>query len=383
MELETDHIPRALETITDVHSSVSFIVSEPSNARSPDRLEAERQALATLDHPNIAKVVDAGTTEAGRPFFFMERAQGTPLTEFCEVRQLAIAGRLALFRQICLAIAHAHEKGIVHRNLKPDSILIDWLDGRPVAKVVDFGLAKAVNAVAFTEHTLLSALGTMAGTPLYMAPEQAGPNARDADARADVYALGAILFELLTGTTPIQAETFKSATLGEILQAIRENRSPAPSELWRGPTRLQRLPATRRIELDEVGPFVRRELDRIAMKRNSEGSGSTVWPNAAQALARDLEQIPIQDGGARRTSTADRRSRMSVGRRDRRLISAGLVLAAAAIGAMSIRPPVRVQAGRAANASTGGAAQMRFMRMRRRETVYYCEQGFDRQIVVK
>ena len=168
------------------------------------RFESERQALALMDHPNIAKVLDAGTTETGGPFFVMELVKGIPLTDYCDQHRLGLLERLALFRQICSAVQHAHQKGIIHRDLKPSNILVESHDGRPVPKVIDFGLAKATSGLQLTEQSLFTAFGTVAGTPLYMAPEQATFNALDVDTRADIYALGVILYELLTGSTPIR-----------------------------------------------------------------------------------------------------------------------------------------------------------------------------------
>ncbi|MBX9625746.1 MAG: serine/threonine protein kinase, partial [Gemmataceae bacterium] len=160
------------------------------------RFEAERQAIALMDHPHIAKLLDAGTTETGSPFFVMELVKGVPLTEFCDQYRLTVPDRLALFQQICSAVQHAHQKGVIHRDLKPSNILVESHDGKPVPKVIDFGLAKAVGPVPLADQSVYTAFGSVLGTPLYMAPEQATFNAVDVDTRADVYALGVLLYEL-------------------------------------------------------------------------------------------------------------------------------------------------------------------------------------------
>ena len=193
------------------------------------RFESERQALALMDHPNIARVLDAGSTEAGRPFFVMELVKGIPITEYCDRHRLGLPERLALVRQICSAVQHAHQKGIIHRDLKPSNILVESHDDKPVPKVIDFGLAKATSGLRLTEQSLFTAFGSVAGTPLYMAPEQASFNALDVDTRADIYSLGVILYELLTGSTPIRRETMQKAALDEILRVIREDEPPTPS----------------------------------------------------------------------------------------------------------------------------------------------------------
>ena len=212
------------------------------------RFEAERQALALMDHPNIARVFDAGTTESGRPFFVMELVKGIPVTSYCDEHRLDLAARLVLFRQICSAVQHAHQKGIIHRDLKPTNILVESHDGKPVPKVIDFGLAKATSGLQLSEHSLFSAFGTVAGTPLYMAPEQASFNALDVDTRADIYALGVILYELLTGSTPIERDTFRLAALDEMLRVIREVEPPTPSSRISSSGTLPNLAASRHTE---------------------------------------------------------------------------------------------------------------------------------------
>jgi serine/threonine protein kinase len=193
------------------------------------RFEAERQALALMDHPNIAKVLDAGTTEAGRPFFVMELVRGVPVTDFCDRAALTTRQRLELFAQVCQAVQHAHQKGVIHRDLKPSNVLVTLYDGVPVPKVIDFGIAKAVGA-ARTDRTVYTGLAQVVGTPLYMSPEQAELSALDVDTRSDVYALGVLLYELLTGTTPFDPDRFRSAGFDEVRRMIREDEPPRPSQ---------------------------------------------------------------------------------------------------------------------------------------------------------
>ena len=201
------------------------------------RFEAERQALAMMDHPNIAKVLDAGATPSGRPYFVMELVRGVPITDYCDTHNLDMRDRQELFLPVCQAIQHAHQKGIIHRDITPSNILVTLHDGLPVPKVIDFGIAKATST-QLTEKTLFTRYDQMIGTPAYMSPEQAEMSGLDIDTRTDIYSLGVLLYELLTGTTPFSKNTLANAALGEIQRIIREQEPPKPS------TRLSDLSST-------------------------------------------------------------------------------------------------------------------------------------------
>jgi eukaryotic-like serine/threonine-protein kinase len=192
------------------------------------RFEAERQAIALMDHPNIARALDAGATAAGRPYFVMELVQGIPITDFCDQNQLPTRERLQLFMKVCRAVQHAHQKGVIHRDIKPSNVLVTQHDGEPVPKVIDFGVAKALGQ-KLTAKTLFTAFNHMIGTPAYMSPEQAALSGLDIDTRADIYSLGVLLYELLTGVTPFDAETFRKAAMDEVRRMIQETEPPKPS----------------------------------------------------------------------------------------------------------------------------------------------------------
>jgi serine/threonine protein kinase/WD40 repeat protein len=230
------------------------------------RFEAERQALAMMDHVNIARVFDAGATESGRPYFVMELVHGVPITKYCDDNHLTPRERLELFMPVCQAIQHAHQKGIIHRDIKPSNVMITLYDGKPVPKVIDFGVAKATEQ-KLTERTLFTQYGTMVGTLEYMSPEQAEMSALGVDTRSDIYSLGVLLYELLTGSTPLSHKRVKEAAYGEVLRMIKEEEPPRPStRLSESGEALASISAQRRMEPAKLATLLRGELDWIVMK---------------------------------------------------------------------------------------------------------------------
>ena len=230
------------------------------------RFEAERQALAMLDHVGIAKVFDAGTTETHRPYFVMELVHGLPITHYCDESRLCPRERAELFMAVCHAVHHAHQKGIIHRDLKPSNILVASYDGRPVPKIIDFGVAKATNQ-PLTQRTLFTNFGALIGTLEYMAPEQAHMNALGVDTRSDIYSLGVLLYELLTGTTPLESTRLQQAAFDEVLRLIGEEEPPMPStRLSSFGEQLQSVSQQRGTEPCRLVKLVSGELDWIAMK---------------------------------------------------------------------------------------------------------------------
>ncbi len=260
------------------------------------RFEAERQALALMDHPNIAKVLDGGTTDSGRPYFVMELVKGVPITEYCDQNQVSIRERLELFVSVCQAVQHAHQKGIIHRDIKPSNVLVMSHDGTPVVKVIDFGVAKAIGQ-QLTEKTIYTQFSQMVGTPLYMSPEQAGQSGLDVDTRSDIYSLGVLLYELLTGTTPFDKERMRELGYDEMRRIIREEEPPRPS------TRISTMgqAATtislqRQSEPRQLSRLFRGELDWMVMKALEKDRNRRY--ETASALAADVQHYlhdePVQ-----------------------------------------------------------------------------------------
>jgi serine/threonine protein kinase len=229
------------------------------------RFEAERQALALMDHPNIAKVFDAGVTDTGRPYFVMELVKGVSIIKYCDAHHVPPRERLELFVQVCQAVQHAHQKGIIHRDIKPTNVLIALYDGKPVPKVIDFGVAKATGQ-QLTERTMFTGFGDVIGTLEYMSPEQAEMNQLDVDTRSDIYSLGVLLYELLTGSTPLENKRIKQVALLEVLKFIREEEPPRPSTRLSTAAQLPHIAANRGVEPKKLSGLVKGELDWIVMK---------------------------------------------------------------------------------------------------------------------
>jgi len=308
------------------------------------RFEAERQALAMMDHPNIAKVLDAGATETGRPYFVMELVRGVPITEFCDSNHLIPRERLELFISVCQAVQHAHQKGIIHRDIKPTNILVTLHDGEPVVKVIDFGIAKAVNQ-QLTEKTVFTRYSQMIGTPEYMSPEQAEMSGLDIDTRADVFSLGVLLYELLTGTTPFDSEYLLSKGYGEMQRIIREEEPTRPStKLSTLGEALTEIAKHRHTSPELLCKLIRTDLDWIVMK-SLEKDRTRRYESVSELAAdvkRHLKDEPVLAG---RPSTLYRIRKFA--RRRRALVGAVAAVAAAIVVGFVVSTTMYLRADKA------------------------------------
>ncbi|MBL7187470.1 MAG: serine/threonine protein kinase [Phycisphaerae bacterium] len=307
--------------------AVKIIKPGMDSKRVIARFEAERQALALLEHPNIAHVYDAGTTEAGRPYFVMEHVKGLPITEHCDHYKLTIEQRLRLFQQVCQAVHHAHQKGIIHRDIKPSNVLASIHEDQAVPKIIDFGVAKAISR-PLTERTLYTEQGQLFGTPEYMSPEQADMAVEDIDTRSDIYSLGVLLYELLTGVLPFDSKTFREGGIDHIRKVICETDPKTPSiRLTRLGEEADKVAQNRRAEIGTLAKCLHRELEWIPLKamRKERAERYRSASELADDIENYLEGAPLLAGPL----TARYRLRKFV-RRNKRIF-AGVVMVAAAL----------------------------------------------------
>ncbi|HOW71067.1 MAG TPA: serine/threonine-protein kinase [Phycisphaerae bacterium] len=286
------------------------------------RFDAERHALALMDHPNIARVLDAGTTQSGRPYFVMELVKGIPITRYCDEHHLTPRERLELFVPVCHAVQHAHQKGIIHRDIKPTNVLVAEYDDRPVPKIIDFGVAKAINQ-QLTERTVFTQLGQVVGTIEYMSPEQAKLNELDVDTRSDIYSLGVLLYELLTGETPFDRQRLRTAAFDEMLRIIREEEPPKPSLRLSASQSLASVASNRQTELRKLSTLVHGELDWIVMKALEKERNRRY--ETANALAADVAHYLADEPVAACPPSAGYRFR-KFARRNRSLLTTAAVV---------------------------------------------------------
>jgi serine/threonine protein kinase/tetratricopeptide (TPR) repeat protein len=310
------------------------------------RFESERQALALMDHPNIARVLDAGTASADRPYFVMDLVKGVPITRYCDEHRLTPRERLELFIPVCQAVQHAHQKGVIHRDLKPSNVLVALYDGRPVPKVIDFGIAKAAGQ-QLTERTLVTGFGAIVGTLEYMGPEQAELNQLDIDTRSDIYSLGVLLYELLTGTTPLEKKRLQEVAMLEVLRLIREEEPPRPStRLAESKDTLPSISAQRQMEPAKLTRLVRGELDWIVMKALEKDRNRRY--ESANEFARDVSRYLADEPVLACPPSAGYRLRKFIRRNKAALTVGGLLLCFLVVISSGIGWAVRDRAARRA-----------------------------------
>ena len=335
------------EQIQPVRRKVALKILKPGmdTRQVIARFEAERQALAFMDHPNIAQVFDGGATSTGRPYFVMELVRGIPITEFCDQNLLSVLQRLALFVNVCKAVQHAHQKGIIHRDLKPTNVMVTVHDDRQVVKVIDFGIAKAVGQ-QLTEKTLFTNFAQMIGTPPYMSPEQAQLSGLDVDTRTDIYALGVLLYELLTGTTPFDQERMRTVAFDEIRRIIREEEPPRPSTRLSNVDEAATLASTKRgSDPRRLSQLLRGELDWIVMRCLEKDRNRRY--ETANGLAMDIFRYIKNEPVHACPPSLAYKLRLSARRHKTPLLTVGLFLAVAACGcAMTIWQAFQTAAAR-------------------------------------
>jgi eukaryotic-like serine/threonine-protein kinase len=304
------------------------------------RFESERQSLAVMNHPAIAKVFDAGSTVDGQPYFVMEYVDGPPITRYCDDHQLKIRERLELFRKVCEGVQHAHQKAIIHRDLKPSNVLVVEVDGQPVPRIIDFGIAKAISSQANSEQTMLTQAGALVGTPGFMSPEQSDPRVQDVDTRTDVYSLGVILYVLLTGTLPFDLEDWKKKPVDEVLRQLREEDPKTPSTKLRAEKETATDTAAKRAtEPGQLVSMLRGDLDWITMKAIEKDRARRY--GTPSELAADIERYLESKPVAARPASAGYRLKKYAQRH--RLAVASALGAAALLVAFAINQAVQLR----------------------------------------
>jgi hypothetical protein len=338
-----------------VQRRVALKVVRPGHdsARLVARFDQERQALALMDHPNIARVLDAGVAD-GRPYFVMELIKGEPITNYCDAAKLSPRERLELFLPVCHAVQHAHQKGIIHRDLKPSNIMIGLYDGKPVPKVIDFGVAKATGP-RLTEKSIYTEVGALIGTLEYMSPEQAELNNLDVDTRSDIYALGAVLYELLTGSVPFPRQQLQSAAFTEMLRIIKEVEPPKPSTRLSNSGTLPSIAAVRQTEPKKLVAQMKGELDWIVMKCLEKDRGRRY--ETTNGLALDLQRYLADEAVQAGPPSSGYRIRKFVRRHRGQVMTAGILLLAL-VGGITGTTVGLIKADRARKATERRLAQV-------------------------